>query len=619
MRLRRTERGVDGRLTLLALLVALAPETLDLAGTDLSIYVPASVTGDPGRYLLGAMGLMYAVSLALILSEVIVPGRLGARKRGLSGLNVVLRVVQGILGALTGILGGVLVTRVSGLSGWQQTASLWLGTLLLALIIALPFLYERRGSRKGSGVADLVVAPASSAPTGAGLAGRDAGDIAAGEISTDASSAGTAEGKALPASSPGIGRGRRLAVQVVLLGAFALDLLLYSLVVPFLPGEAQRLGATPLMTGILFAMYAAGIFAATPVAARLTDRLGPRPTLLWGLIALGGSTLLFAYSPTLSLGLVGLFVARAAQGVASTLTWTAGFAVVAQLHTAEERSRIFARAFTITGLSALIGPPLGGALYALGGFMLPFLVATGLVVLDGLGRLVFLPGKALLPATRPAQMTTRSLLRAPGFSMGLFASLAGALALSSLEPGTPLLLGQTFGLPVWVIGAIFGALALCFVLMQPVVSRSERRLGTRLTLAIGLLLSALGFAGIALAAGAPGEPLGVGLPLDLSPTLVGVVALLGVVGCALALVIVPVPELLTRSGQQLAGTHGVAYGAIYAAYNAAYALGLLLGPLATGAAVDAQGVVWSFLLLAIPPAICALALLVWRTRGKRTD
>src|SRR5262249_30608742 len=147
----------------------------------------------------------------------------------------------------------------------------------------------------------------------------------------------------------------------------------------------------------------------------------------------------------------GLFAARTAQGIASALTWIAGFAVLAQLHTAEARRRIFARAFTVTGLCALIGPPLGGALYTLGGFMLPFLAAAGLVALDGIGRLIFLPRTVLLPATRPEPNSTRALLRAPAFQMGLLAAIAGALALSSLEPVTPLLLGLVFRVPVWLI------------------------------------------------------------------------------------------------------------------------------------------------------------------------
>lgn len=390
---------------------------------------------------------------------------------------------------------------------------------------------------------------------------------------------------------------RKLAAQVALLGAFFIDLLLYSLVVPFLPGEAEQLGASPAVTGVLFAMYAAGLFAVTPLAAWLTDRVGAHQTLLWGLVALACSTLLFALSPGLSLGLPGLFVARTAQGAASTITWTAGLAVLAQLYTAEERPKIFARAFTVTGIAMLIGPPLGGALYSWGGFALPFLVATGFVALDGLGRLVLLPMRDALPARRPEPGATRALLGDGHFLLGLFAAAAGALALSSLEPLTPLYLSGSFGLSTWAIGAVFGVLAICFVVMQPIVTRLERRIGSRGVIAVGLAVAACCFVG-----------------LTFAPYMIVALALLAGIGCALSLVLVPAPELLTSSGQRLAGVRGAAYGAIYAAYNAAYGVGILIGPLTAGGAITLRGVEQSFPLLAIIPALSALALLLWRKR-----
>jgi MFS family permease len=415
----------------------------------------------------------------------------------------------------------------------------------------------------------------------------------------------------------------------VLLLAFGLDLLLYSLVVPFLPQEAKRLGASPLVIGILFAIYAAGLLAAAPLAAWLTDRAGPRRTLLLGLVILVGSTLLFAYAFTLGLGLAGLFMARAAQGGASAVTWTAGLAILVQLYPAEKRARIFARAFTVAGLGALVGPPLGGVLYSLGGFALPFLVATGLVVLDGVGRILLLPGNRVLPATRPQPATRRPLRRDPAFRLGLSATVAGALALSSLEPVTPLLLGGSYGVPAWGIGVAFGALAFCFVLMQPLVIRSERRLGTKGTICGGLVVTALCFLGIATVssqdfgalASMPATAFLQGIIPGIESiklALILVMALLAIVGCALAFVLIPAPELLTSSGQRLAGLSGVAYGAIFAAYSAADALGILVGPVLTGGAVAARGVAQSFLLLALAPAICtvALALLFWRIRGR---
>jgi predicted MFS family arabinose efflux permease len=150
-------------------------------------------------------------------------------------------------------------------------------------------------------------------------------------------------------------------------------------------------------------------------------------------------------------------------------------------------------------------------------------------------------------------------------------------------------------LPAWAIGAVFGVIALCFVLMQPAVSRSERRFGSTGTIALGLVVTTCAFTGLAFA-----------------PSVIAVLGLLAATGCALSFVLIPAPELLTSSGQRLAGPNGAAYGAIYAAYNGAYGLGILIGPLTTGGAVSAQGVAHSFLLLAIAPALSALALLLWR-------
>jgi MFS family permease len=602
--------------------------------------------------LIIAMGLLYVVTLLLVPLETrsAHDGLHRMPSRMQYGLNLLLRFAQGLLGTILGLAGGLVVTDASGLSEDVKVVSLWLATLLLALIVALPYLSSQLARRRATeGTIDAAIPPvgATAATTvllPEAVAGAPAHNLAVAptlDVPGPAAATSTLPGAMSTATLPtelldvpvaARPRDHLTIAQIVVLAAFCLDLLLYSLVVPFLPSEAQGLGATPVATGVLFAMYAAGIFAATPLAAWLSDSSGPRSTLLWGLVTLGGATLLFAFSPTLRLGLLGLFAARAAQGAASALTWTAGLAVLAQLHTAEERRRAFARAFAVTGLGALIGPPLGGVLYAWGGFMLPFLVATGLVALDGLGRLLFLPDNAVLPAPRPAPGSGHALWHDSRVWMGLVGALAGAWALSSLEPGTPLLLGHTFGMPVWSVGVVFGGLALCFLLIQPLVSSSERRVGTAPTIALGLFLTAGCFVATAGAAGAAEAwwdsvarsmsglallpPLPASLPIPPAPPVTGVLAALTVAGCALALALTPVPELLGHRAEILAGEHGPAYGAIYAAYNAAYGLGVLLGPLVTGAAIAAQGVAGSFFLLAFAPALGAVILLVWHTRAR---
>lgn len=407
---------------------------------------------------------------------------------------------------------------------------------------------------------------------------------------TDAPEAVDDAPQPLPSETPAAKPLRRGLAQAVVLGAFGLDMLLYTLVVPFLPARAQALGATPAVTGALFACYAAGLFVATPPSGWLTDRVGARRTLLGGLLALFAATLLFAYAPGLPL----LFAARAAQGVSGAVTWTAGLALIAQLYAPDERQKVFASIFTVTGLGTLIGPPLGGALYTLGGFRVPFLFAAALVVLDGLGRVLFLPGKHAVDAAPPTPGATRQLLRSLRFVVALLATLAAAAVFAMLDPNLPPLLAERFSLNTFTIGLFFGGLVIAFSIAQQLLPRIARHVTPTHLMAAGLVASALTL-----------------VLLGLSHALPLTTAALLALAAALACVLLPSLDMLTDAGQrQTTGSGGPAYGAIYAAYNLAYAGGLLLGPIASGATITWLGATYGFALAAVVPLLLALILLL---------
>lgn len=383
---------------------------------------------------------------------------------------------------------------------------------------------------------------------------------------------------------------RRVGAQVVLLGAFALDMFLYTLVVPFLPAHARMLGASPALTGLIFASYAVGLFVVTPFAGWLTDSIGARRTLLGGLVALFGATLCFAYAP----GLASLFVARAAQGVASGVTWTAGLALVAQMFLAHERARMFAAIFMATGVGTLLGPPLGGALFTWGGFRAPFLVAGVLILLDGLGRVLYLPGQDVLAIRPPAHGATRKVLSNRRFVNGLLATLVGASIFSALDPTLPQLLSARFHFTVLQTGFLFGCLVLVFVGVQQLVGYAVRHTNPQVLMAVGLVTSAAALAELAIN----------------KVFALEVVSLVGL-ACAIALVLVPSLEELTSAGHDMAHGKegGVAYGTIYAVYNLAYGGGILLGPLYSGALVQWRGFTIGLLLVGLLPLVATLPLL----------
>lgn len=133
---------IDGQFTLLSLVLVLLPQVALLWNLHLTTLFPLVATQDPARTLLVTMILFWAVTLALVPLETrsTASGVRWISMRIRHGLNLLLRLVQGLLGSVLGVVGGLEVTRFS--PGWQA-ASLWLATVLLALIVTLPFLIDQ--------------------------------------------------------------------------------------------------------------------------------------------------------------------------------------------------------------------------------------------------------------------------------------------------------------------------------------------------------------------------------------------------------------------------------------------------------------------------------------------
>lgn len=128
-------------------------------------------------------------------------------------------------------------------------------------------------------------------------------------------------------------RARPGAALFVVTFAIFVDLMVYGLMVPVLPGRASGLGASQGDIGLLLGVYGLAVVLATPAFGVLVDRFGSRRPMVLGLLGLAAATLLFAYAP----GLGWLFAARALQGVSAAASWVAGLALLANVFPAEER------------------------------------------------------------------------------------------------------------------------------------------------------------------------------------------------------------------------------------------------------------------------------------------
>ena len=72
---------------------------------------------------------------------------------------------------------------------------------------------------------------------------------------------------------------------VIIFVTVFIDLLGFGIIIPLLPFYAQSYGASALTIGLLGTVFSLMQFLVAPLAGRLSDRIGRRPVILYGLLA----------------------------------------------------------------------------------------------------------------------------------------------------------------------------------------------------------------------------------------------------------------------------------------------------------------------------------------------
>lgn len=272
--------------------------------------------------------------------------------------------------------------------------------------------------------------------------------------------------------------------------------------------------------GVLLAIYDGAEVVLKPVFGALTDRIGPRPVLLGGLVAftLASAGFVVAGNPAL----VG--VARLGQGAAAAAFSPAASTLVARLTPQRRRGRAFGGygAFKSVGYAA--GPLLGGGLVTLGGFTALFATLAGLAFAVAVWSVVAVPTVAARPRARQTVLGLVRRLSSRGFLVPT-TSLAATTAALAVGVGFLPVLGAADGLAAVETGAVVSVLAVATALAQLWAGRARdaARLSDHLGMAAGLLVGAVG---IVLAAFVPGV-LGLVIGAVLTGVGVGVATPLG--------------------------------------------------------------------------------------------
>ena len=155
----------------------------------------------------------------------------------------------------------------------------------------------------------------------------------------------------------------------------------YSTIAPLYALEAKKRGTTSTVIGLVFSAYPFIIFILSPIVGKFLPQLGPVLTLFVGSFLEGFGEILFGFIVSMQnrwMFVLFSFLLRTVAGVGASFSRTALISILSVMYP-DHVSVIFGILEFASGIGLMIGPFLGGLLYSIGGFKIPFIVTGSFV------------------------------------------------------------------------------------------------------------------------------------------------------------------------------------------------------------------------------------------------
>ncbi|KAF9960133.1 hypothetical protein BGZ72_007820 [Mortierella alpina] len=380
-------------------------------------------------------------------------------------------------------------------------------------------------------------------------------------------------------------------ITLTILVALFTDMVTYGIIIPIMPSIIAEMGGDSTKTGVLVAVYAAGIMSAAPVFGILSDKMASRrKPMMIGLTGLLVSTIIFMLAKTYWL----LIIARFFQGVSGGAVWTLGLALMTDSFAASEMGVQMGKSLIGHTIGLLGGPPIGGLLHDAFGPKAPFYfcIAFVIVVLILLSLLIEVRADEVLEIRRyEAEIRERDiangievqevrtttlwqLITTKRMIAAVAVTTLEAFDLSSLEPTLPYYLRDRFSMTEGQIGLVFIAFTLPTI-VSPLAGWVSDRYGAKI-----LCSTAVFMCGCFMLI----------LSIENKP-LWGIVLTLVAIGLSTSSFIAPVlgeiSAVVRRTGDK------AAYARAFAIFNMSFSFGMLIGPIMAGYIYEKHGFRWN--------------------------
>ncbi|MBE0643529.1 MAG: MFS transporter [Bacteroidetes bacterium] len=290
---------------------------------------------------------------------------------------------------------------------------------------------------------------------------------------------------------------KKTPLAIIFLITF-IDLLGFGIVIPIIPSYAEAgFGASDVTVGFLVAAFSFSQLLFTPVWGRLSDRLGRRPILIFGLSLTAVSYVMFGMAHSLEM----LFISRLLGGVGGA-NISAAQAYISDVTRPEERARGMGLIGAAFGLGFVFGPFIGGTLVGYG-YAVPGFAAAALSTIALVTAFIALP-ESLKKDAQPAPVAKAfdfslmiAALKRPKIGMLLILFFLITFGYANIYATFPLISTREFGFSEREVGYLFGFIGIIGAITQGGLIRSlSQRFGERLLFLVGAAFTSAGLAAI---------------------------------------------------------------------------------------------------------------------------
>jgi MFS family permease len=268
------------------------------------------------------------------------------------------------------------------------------------------------------------------------------------------------------------------------------DVAFFAAIAPLLPDYVDQLGLSKAEAGVLSASYAAGTLIASLPAGFVASRVGPRRTVICGLLLLGLSSLLFGQVDAIGL----LDATRFTQGIAGALIWAGALTWLITSSPEESRGRVIGTALGTAVAGALLGPVIGAVAASVGtGPVFGSVLVISLALAFAASRLP----EVRAPERQSLGEVATTIFSKPIVNGVIFVAVPSVM-FGAIEVLVPLRIDSLGGGHGVIAAGFIGGAALEATL-APMAGRLSDRVGRRMPYVSGLTICAFAMIAIALA------------------------------------------------------------------------------------------------------------------------